>query len=83
MLTWKLEGTGKQWKRYEDLWKGGRRWIAARRQARREVRRKRGRIRIKETYYKGETLNTFIYLVFVLHTINHSNTTDSACFSVY
>jgi hypothetical protein len=67
------------------MWKDRRRWIAARRQARREGRRKRGRIRIKETYYTGENLNIFIYLVFVLHTptIHISKTMDSACFSVY
>ena len=83
ILTWKLEGNIKQWKRQEKLWKDGRRWIAVRRKARREGRRKGGRIRIKETYYKGENLNIFIYLVFVLHTIHFSNTMDSACFSVY
>jgi hypothetical protein len=83
ILTWNLEGTGKQREREEDLWKDGRRWIAARRQARREGRRKRGRIRIKETCYKRENLHIFIYPVFVLHTIHLSNKMDSGCFSVY
>jgi len=83
VLTWKLEGTGKQRERQENLWKNGRRRIGARRQARREGRRKGERIGITETYYKGENLNIFIYLVFVLHTIHISSTMDSACFTLY